>query len=155
MRIARSRSTTRPLRKAGSQTIGFRLDAEHRRLLGEQAEQAQVTPHEFARNSLIAALDEPERLATVQDALGQVADWAQGEPERALAMEQAINQLAAQIQDGAERSSAVEHALLQLAGQMQDLRASLIVATEGVLIAAGEMLPQDAKMWVQRYLNHG
>ena len=58
----------------GPQTIGFRLDNEHRKLLCEQAGRARMTPHEFARYVLIYALRQPERLGAIEEAILQLVE---------------------------------------------------------------------------------
>jgi hypothetical protein len=57
----------------GPQTIGFRLDKQHRLLLCEHAGRARMTPHEYARYVLIHALRQPERLSAIEEAILQLS----------------------------------------------------------------------------------
>lgn len=74
MKSARAKSQAEPLDKLGPPTIGFRLDDENRRLLCDSAERAHMTPHEFARNVLIDALRQPERLSAIEEMMLQLAE---------------------------------------------------------------------------------
>lgn len=62
-------------------TVGFRLDDEHRVLLGGRALKAGVSPHELARQFVVEALNDRAQLPAVQQAI--VALGAQVEQLRA------------------------------------------------------------------------
>ena len=106
MKTARLKPEATLLGDVGPRTIGFRLDAEHRRLLCQQADRMRVTPHEFARNVLVAALHQPERLSAIEDA---------------------ILQLAAQIQDFQSHLAKATELLLVATGEIPEQDAKALV----------------------------
>ncbi len=59
-----AKTTTKPLAPA---TVGFRLDAESRRVLMGRAKQLKVSPHELARHYVILMLHEAEERAMLRE----------------------------------------------------------------------------------------
>lgn len=51
------------------ETVGFRLDAEHRRLLAQRARKAGVSVHDFARACVIEALHDRDQLPAIREAI--------------------------------------------------------------------------------------
>src|SRR5262245_3846871 len=60
----------KPLTDAiASETVGFRLDQEHRKLLEQRARKAGASPHEIARAYVIEALHEHEEMQTMRQTM--------------------------------------------------------------------------------------
>ena len=51
------------------ETVGFRLDEEHRRLLAQRARNAGVSSHDFARACLVEALHDRNQIPAMRDAI--------------------------------------------------------------------------------------
>ena len=90
--------------------IGFRIDPETRRLLGERVTMLNTSPHEWARHCLVTILHEEEDRSGWQSAV-----------------------------------TALHH-------EINDLRNDLALATQALLVAAGNVPEKQAREWIGRNL---
>src|SRR5262245_80785 len=65
------------------ETIGFRLDSEHRKLLAQRCRKAGASPHDLARSYVTDALHDRDQLPAIKEAI--------------ISLDQKINELHARL----------------------------------------------------------
>ncbi|MCZ7640636.1 MAG: hypothetical protein M5U12_33985 [Verrucomicrobia bacterium] len=121
-------------------TVGFRLDADHSQALTRRAVKAGLSPHELARQFVVEALHDNERLSVLEQAV------------KALCAEmQELHRDLLQTTREQPGLPAVVELVNTLKLELDQSRRDLALSVFALLVAAGKSM-DEAKAWVQKHL---